>query len=160
MVPHTLTITIMSHSTVPVSAKSSPLTLFTFGSIIHRQNLRFSNSRGNHRVSSRMAGSLHLPVVVSRHTDRLNQISLSNNHGRNHPIPTILITRPYCPDWNCSRQGRTSTLRKKPSPVVRVRRKRRKDVDCSRSIFQSADRNDTIYSVVWQLFIRQFGNYG
>lgn len=150
----------MLSSTVPASVESSLPTLSISGSMTRRQNLRFSNSRDNRKVNSRRVSSRHLPVAVSRPPDRADQISLSNNHGRNRPIPTISITRPYCPDWNCSRQGRTSTLRKKPSPVVRVRRKRRKDVDCSRSIFQSADRNDTIYSVVWQLFIRQFGNYG
>lgn len=138
MALHTLTITIMSRLTVPVSAESFLQMPFTSGSTTLWQNLRFNRNRVRPRDSR-----YHLPMAVrslspmadsSRLRARLRINRLSNlNRLNNARLPQILttsISTRYCQDSDFFRQDRTSTLRKKPLPVVRVRRKRRKDVDC------------------------------
>lgn len=135
---HTLTITIMFRSTDPVSAKSFLQIPFTSGSTTRRQNPRFSLNRVSPRdsryllpmaVSSLSPMADHNKIRVRLRTNRLSNLSQANS-AKLHQILTTSISTRYCRDSDFFRQDRTSTLRKKPSPVVRVRRKRRKDADC------------------------------
>lgn len=132
MAPHTLIITIMSHSTVPVLVESFLPMLFIYGSTTRRQNLRFSHS---HRGNSRKVSNHPVETVSSRSLTAVSRPQINpagSRHSKSRLSPTISITSRRSPVWSYSKPDRTSNLRKKPSPVVRVRRKRRKDADFSK----------------------------
>ena len=101
---------------------------------------------------------LRQPAVSSRPLVRLRISNLSQHNSVRLPqILSISTTIRYCRDSDYSTQDRTSTLRKKPSPVVRVRRKRRKDADCnkgSQMIAISFGSLARFRSVVWLTSVR------